>query len=108
MDGFRTQPLPWRKRALRRHRVGKPPCQAQHDQYQDEDSKGDMKCHDGRFHVAMKVRQQPADRVLHHEKRHDEPVEYLRGGPVLQVLGHEVFLRGLAESLGEVAKRKGA
>src|SRR6266704_2553828 len=58
-----------------------------HDQYQDENSKGDMKCHDGRFHVAAKIRQQPADRVLHHEKRHDDPVEYLRGGPVLRVLG---------------------
>ena len=31
--------------------------------------------------------------VLHEQKRHDEPVEHLRGGPVLQTLGHEANAR---------------
>src|SRR6266446_7661424 len=31
--------------------------------------------------------------VLHEQKRHDEPVEHLRSGPVLQTLGHEANAR---------------
>src|ERR1700716_611769 len=65
---------------------------AEHDEYQNDDSKGDMKCHGGAgLHAPMNIRHQPADWILHEQKRHDEPVEHLCGGPVLQTIGHEVL-----------------
>ena len=89
--------------------MGDAPEEAQDYERKDRDPKGNMERHRiAGFHPVVDVRHKPAERELDDQKRHDEPVEYLRGGPVLQVLGHEVFLRGLAESLGEVAKRKGA
>src|ERR1700737_478352 len=39
--------------------------------------------------AGMNIRHQPADQILHEQKRHDEPVEHLRGGAVLQTMGHE-------------------
>src|SRR6267154_1957247 len=83
MHGFRTQPLPWGKRTLGRDRMDQPPREPENDEYQDEQSKGDVNCHGGTgFHAAMNVGHQPADQILHEQKRYDEPVEQLRGGPV--------------------------
>src|ERR1700704_6165812 len=65
--------------------MSKSPCEPQNDEYQNDDSKGDMKCHGGAgLHAPMNIRHQPADWILHEQKRHDEPVEHLCGGPVLQ------------------------
>jgi hypothetical protein len=70
--------------------MDQPPRQPENDEYQDERSKGDVKCHGGTgFHAAMNVGHQPADQILHEQKRYDEPVEHLRGGPVLQTVGHD-------------------
>src|SRR5258706_10211654 len=92
MHGFRGQPLPWGKRTLGRHRMSKSPCEPQNDEYQNDDSKGDMKCHSGAgLHAPMNIRHQPAAWILHEQKLHDEPVEPLRGGPVLQTIDHEVL-----------------
>jgi hypothetical protein len=70
--------------------MGKAPREPHDDQYQDDQSKGDMECHGGAgFHALMNVRHQPADQILHEQQRHDEPVEHLGGGPVLQTVGHD-------------------
>jgi len=68
-----------------------PPHQPGNDEEQDDDSKRDMERHGCTgFHVAMNVRHQPAHGILHQQQRQHEPVEHLRGGPVLRTIGHQV------------------
>ena len=90
VHGLRTQPLPGGKRAFRRNRMHQPPSEAHDNEDENDDSKRDMERH-GRagLHVAVNVRHEPADRILHQQQRHDEPVEHLGGGPVLQTIGHD-------------------
>jgi hypothetical protein len=46
--------------------MGKPPGEAQRDQHQYRYSEGEMECHGGAgLHIAVNVRHQPADQVLH-------------------------------------------
>jgi len=55
----------------------------------------------------MNVRHQPAYRILYEQKCHDEPVQHLRGDPVLQTSGHEIPYRGWQGFFEKAANRGG-
>jgi hypothetical protein len=60
------------------------PEEPQDDEREDGDPKGNMKRHRiAGLHPTMNVRHEPAQRELHHQERHDQPVKYLRGRSIV-------------------------
>src|SRR5260370_13392231 len=99
MKGDRTEPGPGGEGTPGGEGMGKPPGQPEREEYKEGRPDGDTECHgDAGFHAAMNVGHQPADQILDEEKRYDEPVEHLCGGPVLRTISHQIPLAGTLSS----------